>query len=148
MERYSKKVEEIMSSAGWTPKRNIGISDYIHQLENEGYIVFNEVKFFLRNFGGLQIEFENDGSLDNIHFNISQSIGQISKEWIIDDYSNKVGEKLCLIGQAYRGYMVLSMSKKGGIYAGYDDLLYLVGKGVHQGIENLLLRKKPFTPIN
>ncbi len=75
-------------------------------------------------------------------FNVPEAIGNVDPDWVIEDYSERVKDKLCIIGEAFNGYMVLCMSSAGEVYAGFDNTLVYVGVSGEKAIDSLCAGKK------
>lgn len=147
---FSDKVLGILKSSGWKPCRKVDTNKFVKILEAEGYTVYNSVLIFLESFGNLRIVFPSlfkDENFDTITFNIEKAVKEISHDWILEEYSERVGTKLCLIGQGFSNHMSLSMDINGKVYGGYDDFLVLIGNSGNEAIELLCTRKK-FTEID
>ena len=100
---------------------------------------------FLASYGDLEIVFPSSfkkGDYDSISFNIEKALKEVSHDWIIEDYSHRVGKKLCLIGQGFKNHMSFAMDEKGRVYGGYDSFLVFVGNSGSEAIEALCTKKK------
>lgn len=145
MRRFSSETEVFLKKAGWRKGRAVNIDDYIHVFENETFTIPESVINFLREFGGLTVMHPHakvPGAMDFFTFNVNKAIQDHDHLWVKEDYSKRVGKTLCIIGQAFRDYMVLSMSDDGEVYAGFDEFLVHVGSSGDQAIENLCLGKE------
>jgi hypothetical protein len=50
---------------------------------------------------------------------------------------DRLGQSLSAIGTAASGYLLLLMNEDGAVYAGFDDLLYFVGRDALEALDNL-----------
>jgi|JI10StandDraft_1071094.scaffolds.fasta_scaffold305936_2 hypothetical protein len=141
MTKFSKVTTSYLEKAGWSNDRNFqNTLEYLNALNSEGYRVFGSVENFFKNFGGLVIKHPHGKAKekeDYFHFNVIKAIENYDSSWILDEYSLQSGKELCIIGEAFRGNLVLCMSQDQNIYAGIDEDLYLVGVSIEEAIENL-----------
>jgi SUKH-3 immunity protein len=74
-------------------------------------------------------------------FQVCKAVKGMDRRWVVEDYEKRlVNSKLCVIGQAYHNHLTLLMDKDGVIYAGYDDLLYVVSNNSLKAIDILCNR--------
>ena len=76
-----------------------------------------------------------------MHFDLSIVVKHVVPK-DVDAYGKVIGRKLCPIGEADRGYLVLIMDEQGAVYGGYDDFFVEVGESGHTAIENLCSGKE------
>jgi len=136
---FSTTTRALLKKAGWYDKRVIDTGVYEDTLRKRRYPVHECVLQFLREFGGLTVihphkHFPNEE--DRFHLNASKAANSIDFSRV-KSYSARIGTPLCVIGQAYREYMVLLMDSNERIYAGYDGLLIKVGDSAVEAIEAL-----------
>jgi len=136
MPKFSKTTLKFLYQAGWFEKRKVNISEFIPVLHEEGFSLTKKVAQFLKSFGKLKIK--QPGG-DYFHFDVIEATLSVDTDWVKQDYSERVGEKLCIIGEAFNGYMTLCMSPQGEVYAGFDDTLVYVGTSGYDAIEALSL---------
>ncbi|MBD2499004.1 SUKH-3 domain-containing protein [Anabaena azotica] len=136
---FSEETTRLLEQAEWHESRNIDTSEYKEILESEGYSIYPNVMKFLSCFGGLHVKYPHKRVPqleDDFHFNVPQAVGNIYPERV-QDYSDRIGVPLCVIGESNRGYMILMMTPEGQVYAGYDDFLVFVGDSGIDAIEAL-----------
>ena len=111
------KTIEILKEAGWYEGRRIDITEQIKVLQERGFIVFDDAKKFLEEFGELTIidrTEEDDGVFENIHETVLEEV--------ISDYNSGVfklkyvEEKTLPIGYIHNGEMYLWISESGKFY--------------------------------
>lgn len=141
MFHFSKTIFNLLTQAGWSPSRECEHFQYYRQLLTAHHFQLSEVQAkFLKNFGGLLIKHPHAVKfdlIDNFHFEVEQALQGGDPDWVKEDYSERVGESLCVIGEAFRRGMVLCMSPTGKVYAGTDDWLVYVGASGEEAIEAL-----------
>ncbi len=136
MQNWTKKTLKSLHQAGWFENREININEFRQALREEGFVMPNKAAQFLKVFGKLKIE-QLCG--DYFHFDVAEAVESVDPDWIKEDYSKRAGEKLCIIGEAFNGYMTVCMSPQGRVYAGFDDTLVYAGASGNEAIETLSL---------
>ena len=53
------KVKDLLIKSGWYKEREVDINEYLNFLINEEYTIFKSASNFLKEYGGLIIQFEN-----------------------------------------------------------------------------------------
>lgn len=132
----------LLKESGWDENLKLDIEDTVQLLKSEGFPVFESVRAFLSSFNGLELHFRDFENTDNVSFNIEDAIEKVSKHWVLKEYSSRVKTELCIIGQAYGGYMVLCMDKLGHVYGGYDQEFFFFGSNSLEAIDVIVLRDK------
>lgn len=137
---FSKETIKYLCEAGWSENYKIKDIEFVKdKLRAAGFAIPNKVAVFLNHFGNIRVENNSD---DSFHFNAPEAIGNVDPDWVIEDYSARVRDKLCIIGEAFNGYMVLCMSSAGEVYAGFDNTLVYVGASGEEAIDKLCLGRK------
>jgi hypothetical protein len=144
MFKFTEQVKRLLLNAGWSPERLINTDFYKQRLMEAGYEVFPAVDSFLSEFGDLSIRFTKKGTdiEDFLNFEVPLAVSGISPLWIKDDYVDRVGKDLCIIGQAYSSHLTLMMDKEGKVYGAFDDSLYFVADSGKEAIETICLDHK------
>lgn len=142
MYAYTNEIEIVLFNSGWTIGRKADISKEKKCLNKENYILTPIVEIFLQEYGGLTIYFKTISEQEDfVHFDVCRAIKDFDKQWICDDYMNRISSSnLCIIGQAYSNHLTLLMDEFGVVYGCYDDLLYLMGKSGEVAIKNLITK--------
>jgi len=141
MFRFSENTLKLLLNAGWSENRRTSLADdYTKALEHKNFHVSDAVKDFLYKFGGLsvihphaQLKEKNDW----FHFDVIKAINSGDPGWVSEEYSSRIGEKLCIIGEAFRRSMILCMSPDKKVYAGIDEKLFYIGDSGESAIECL-----------
>jgi hypothetical protein len=145
MNRFSTETLVLLHNAGWKEGRYVEIKNYEEVLNNEGFSIHDCVKNLLKEFANLTVIHPHakvSNEKDYFHFDVSKAVKGRDPYWVKEDYRVRVGKNLCIIGEAFRGYMVLSMSDDGNVYAGFDDILVHVGISGDDAIEALCTGRK------
>ncbi len=141
MFKFSENTLKLLHKAGWSEDRRSSAADeYIKALEHAGFYVSDAVKEFLCVFGGLFVRHPHakvKERIDYFHFDAAQALDSGDPTWVSEEYSFRVGKKLCIIGEAFRRNMILCMSEDKKIYAGTDESLFFVGESPESAIEAL-----------
>ena len=144
--KFNDRTLGCLKAAGWHAGRSVDTAEFKRRLEAEGCIFFPVVEKFMSEFGGLLMCHSNHCLPDvDDHFLIDPliSIDDFDTLWVTEEYSRRIDTPLCVIGQAYRGYMVLSMDNEGSVYAGYDETLHKVACSGEEAIEKLCCGYEP-----
>lgn len=139
MFKFTEQVKGLLLNAGWSQERLVNTDLYKQRLIEAGYEVFPEVDSFLSEFGDLSIRFTKKGTdiEDFLNFKVPLAVAGINPLWIKDDYVNRIGQDLCIIGQAYSNHLTLMMDKKGKVYGGFDDNLYFVADSGREAVQTI-----------
>jgi hypothetical protein len=138
---FSEKTLVALKGAGWVEGREIETRRIEQLLKEEGYTVFPSVVTFLSEFGNLLIEFQDVNNMlenERFHFNVDKACESVFSSWILEVYAGRVNSQLCIIGQAAREHLVLTMDVSGRVFGGFDDLLYFLGDSGPAAIERLV----------
>lgn len=136
---FTEFTQNLLIDAGWVENRKVDINNDVKLLKAEGYHVSTNVVNFLEEFSGLRIKHphhEKPEIIDEFHFIITEIVQNTYYNWI-EEYSQRIQKKVCVIGEAYRGYMALMMCNKGAVYGGCDDILFKIGISGADAIEAL-----------
>lgn len=140
MATFSAATIALLHQAGWSEERRIDISEYEKCLKAEGYPVLTVVVDFLERFGGLRVVYPHyrvPETNDEFWIDPMIAAADIYIERVSEDYNQRVGAHLCVIGEAFSRHMTVMMSPDGKVYAGYDDTLIRVGDSGIDAIEAL-----------
>ena len=144
---------------GWSADRNVDISEYVNLLEKNGYIVFDCVKEFLRNFGGLYLmpseswsdvykkENKDAAGYDlrscYVHFDVLAVPESHSDSSCNKRYEARIWEKLVPIGETEIGYISLMMSETGRVFGVYEAYMGLYGNNYVEALETIYWDRQP-----
>lgn len=116
------------------------MNEYQKALEQAGFDVSDAVKAFLERFGGLWIQHPHarvKDKTDYFHFDVIKALNSGDPAWVSEEYSLRVENSLCIIGEAFRRSMILCMAPDKAVYAGVDEFLCFVGDSGEAAIESL-----------
>ena len=135
----SRTSRDCLARAGWTRDRRIDIAPYVRQLEVDGYTVFEVVRGFLANFGGLRLkypDFRVPEREDSCHFDAAEASQRISP-YTVARYAEAIGKPVCPIGDAFHDHMVLMMTERGVVYAAFEGTLVRIADSGIEAINEL-----------
>ena len=147
MNGLSETLRLHLSQAGWSEERSIDTGKYEQAITAAGLPFHLTVVEFVREFGGLKVEFPvlvrddskwdaNRGRKEWFLIDPIKAIADCSVEWF-KYYSERAGKPLCPIGQAHCGHAILLMAEDGAIYGGYDEEFWEEGESGIEALENL-----------
>lgn len=134
----SERTTALLQQAGWSPTRQVDTGVYERALAAEGYPVHQRVKAFLSAYAPLRIFAPVEGSRTEareILIDPLLAMEAVYVERVAEDYSPRVGQALCVVGQYHDGNVVLLMDAEGGVYGGYDETLLHLGETGEQALE-------------
>jgi len=133
---FSEEVRHVLMEAGWRPGRRVRTRIYSLQLTAASYQWFPAVAAFLREFGGLHLQFlRRDGSMGTLQFTPLMAL-QYQTPAQVQHYTQHLAPApLCLIGQAYAEHLMLLMDAAGVVYGSFDHVLFRVGATGREAIE-------------
>ncbi|MCC5618654.1 SUKH-3 domain-containing protein [Nostoc sp. CHAB 5836] len=135
---FSAETRAVLQQAGWSEDRKVDTSEYEKCLKLEGYPDHAVVVDFLARFGGLRVIYPHPRvpqTTDEFCINPMVAAAHICLERVKEDYDQRLGAPLCVIGEAFDYHMTLMMDSNGKVYAGYDDTLIHVGDSGIDAIE-------------
>jgi hypothetical protein len=145
---FSKETKMVLRKNGWTQERKIDITKIVKYLEKEGYVVFEIVRDFLSQFGGMHFEIPIIGLpvMEKFNFDAIEAASGIYIE-LVKTYEECTAERMIPVGENNFHYTFF-MSESGKMYAGFDDILVFLGNNYEDALEVLCLQlNKPEIPI-
>ena len=136
---FSAETRALLQQVGWSEDRCVDTSEYEKSLHSEGYPLHEVVLDFLKRFGSLRVVYPHyrvKDEKDELYINPTVAVADIGSGWV-EEYSERIGVPLCVIGQVFSYHMTLVMGSDGKVYAGYDDTLIYVGDSGIDAIEAL-----------
>ena len=138
---FGKKTYDTLIKSGWFEGRNVDVERYTKLYKEEGFPVLNSAISFLREFGGLNVQFKNlrNGIMDDFTFDVVRALELEVRERVVDDYEPRIGYmQMCLIGTAYREHFVLLMDTGGRVFGGYDSNFVKIADSGEEAIEAII----------
>jgi hypothetical protein len=138
MPRFSTNTKSLLIKAGWQEGRKVDTTGYEQVLIEEGFEIPNCAITLLQEFGGLRIVHPHakvPRETDDFIFEAVKATFMSRADWVKENYSRRVGKKLCSIGEASDAHMILAMSSDGEVFGGFDDFLCYVGSSGDDAIE-------------
>ncbi|WHX31874.1 SUKH-3 domain-containing protein [Brevibacillus agri] len=134
------KVRDLLQKAGWFNGREVDISQYLDFLKDEEYYVFKGATDFLKEYGGLIIQFENPKRLDSyltLNINPIDAASSIFRE-VSKRYERYCNESFVIVGEIPLMEMTWYISSSGTFYGGNDDFLIRLGDDFCQALHNIV----------
>lgn len=125
-------------------RNKINKYNYIKLLEKHGFKLSSLQRTFVLLYGGLIINQRkflkqiNEYYVTTNHFKIDKAIFSNDISWVTEEYSERVGKNLIIVGEYENRHGIISMSSDGYFYVGYDDLLYLLGRNIDEMFHRLI----------
>jgi hypothetical protein len=140
MTQFSQAARQCLERSGWDENYRADISEYQSLMEREGCPLPTVVIEFLSGFGNLRVHYPHHkvpSVEDVLHFDALKAASAPKGKYCedLDHYVARIGERLVVIGEAARGYLLLMMSSTGKVYAAYDAFLAYVGDSGEDAIE-------------
>ncbi|EPY2276969.1 SUKH-3 domain-containing protein [Clostridium sporogenes] len=116
-----EKVKKILARSGWFENRKIDITNQIKILEGAGYEVFDVSRKFMEEFGELNIiakYIDSFGEEDyDEHTSQISEMGYLkNSKKVMENYYEKVGEKIIPICKLYNGEYIVCISESGKFF--------------------------------
>src|SRR5690348_6591318 len=114
MTLFSQVTRQCLERSGWTEHYRADISEYKLLMESEGCPLPIVVIEFLSDFGNLRVHYPHHkvSSLEDVmHFDALKAASTPKGKYCedLDHYAAQIGERLVVIGEAARGYLLLMM---------------------------------------
>ncbi|TKI67742.1 hypothetical protein FC756_12735 [Lysinibacillus mangiferihumi] len=144
MQNLSDETRDILLQAGWNTNNKVELTETVKFLKAMGYQVFNPVVDALSQFGGVEYKFKHpDGSLETFHFSPQEVVGDYYEKEDFDEFELLVKEPLVVIGEAYRGNLIMFISKSGKVFGKNGYSLFKFGDDIFEALDTLCLFSKP-----
>lgn len=136
---FSYYTERILLDAGWSEERVVNIDHFIIELAKYGYSVFPLVAAFLRNFGGLIVDYYINTKYGSLrlytHFNPIKAMKYPDE---LETCINKINHPICIIGETGNQDITLLMDVEGTVYGCCEGKLFFYGNSAKQAIEKII----------
>ncbi|MFT9820972.1 SUKH-3 domain-containing protein [Lysinibacillus sp. NPDC056185] len=143
MENLSVKTRDILLQAGWNPNNKINVTKSVMFLETMGYQVNDSVIDVLTVFGGMTYKFKHpDGSIETFHFS-PETVGDYYEKVDFEEFEERINEPLVVVGEAYRGYLIMFIAQSGKVFGKNASSLYKFGDNIFEALDTLCLFKIP-----
>lgn len=143
------QVVTVLRANGWFPGRSVDITRAVAALRREGFQPHERAEALLRALNGLHLWFPDPrvaNTKQDLHFDAEQAARDVYAERV-EEYARRLGEPLCVVGEAYQRHMTVAVSPSGKVVLGYDELLLLAGDSPEGALENIVLgREMPEIP--
>ncbi|MEI7024422.1 SUKH-3 domain-containing protein [Paenibacillus sp. y28] len=139
MNGLTPTTRNILAQAGWRPDRSAEhTAAACRFLEAKGYEVFPCVKEALHELGGMEIQFERNGSRESFYINPEEAYGDYYDQEDFQDLERRLDERIILIGHVFRRNALMFMSESGKVYGYMDDYYtWILGDHLADALNNL-----------
>ncbi|MED4534003.1 SUKH-3 domain-containing protein [Metabacillus fastidiosus] len=142
--KLSGKTINILEELGWNQNSKVDLTETVRFLETMGYQIFNPVIEVLSIFGGVKYKFKHpNGSLETFHFSPEEAVGDYYEKEDFEEFEQRVKEPLVVVGEAYRGNLIMFVSKSGKVFGKNGYSLYKFGDNIFEALHTLCLFRKP-----
>lgn len=138
----SKRTQEVLRTAGWSPSRRVDVSVWERTLQGKGYVSHSAARDFWERFGGLDVTYPYppDPRLKcHFHTDPVRAAGELYKA-DVEACEHRVGEPLIFVGE-YDHTFILMMTPSGKVYGEADGVLLLFGENSEELLESICQRK-------
>ena len=144
MEKLSVKTRDILLQAGWNPNNKNDVTKTVMFLEARGYQVNDCVIDVLTVFGGMTYKFKHpDGNIETFHFCPEETVGDYYEKEDFEEFEARINEPLIVVGEAYRGYLIMLIAQSGKVFGKNASSLYKFGDNIFEALDTLCLFKIP-----
>lgn len=138
-EDLTEVAQDVLLASGWHGAALKNPDRQQAELEEDGYSVFPAARVFLERFGGLHLEWCDVLSNEQtLHTDVHDAIANVFRQNVMI-FEERVGHRLCLVGEAFDGYMALLVADDGTVFVGVDDTLRRAGRSPEDALNNILL---------
>ncbi|WP_257032021.1 SUKH-3 domain-containing protein [Paenibacillus sp. E222] len=132
----TQAVTNILSEAGWFAEREIEIKHYVEFLKNDDYNIFERAIQFLKEYGGLKIQFKNPRKLDQylILNTDPEHAGESIFRELAARYEQHCNESFVILGEIASIDMTWYIGSSGKFYGGNDDFLICLGDNFDEAL--------------
>ncbi|MEU7527249.1 SUKH-3 domain-containing protein [Saccharothrix sp. NPDC042600] len=127
---WSKRAETLLREAGWFPGREVDITRWEDLVTDEGFPLHAEARRFLREFGGLVVEVDDDSEgVDRApaSFDLDPDLCSGQREWF-ERLGRRAGATLFPVGDVEGGHAHLGVDERGGVHMLFLDEVHFLGK--------------------
>jgi hypothetical protein len=135
--RPSPEAERILHQVGWSPDRQVDVSEWVERLRDEGSEVFPMAEAILRNFGGLRLRHRECGGPSRHDFDVNP-VHWYDQRDRVADIEEILGTTLCPLGET-SGAAMLAVLADGRIIDEFEGEVIQIGEDWRAALDNLLL---------
>lgn len=133
----SPEAEAVLRRSGWSPEREVDISEWVERLRSDGDDVFPLAEAILRNFGGMRLEHQGFGgvSVHDIDVNPLHWYGERDR---LEGIEQITGSRACPLGETF-GAAMLAVLEDGRIVTDLDGCIVQIGRSWREALDKLVL---------
>lgn len=133
-------IKRLLENSGWNEKRKVNVNETVSLLQSEGYIINNNQMEFLKQYEGLEIEFDNPrlpSTKETLKMKPKEASAIVFRS-LVEEYEKYCGTAFLIVGEIEQENMTVYMDNKGDFYGGYDDCLIKLGSDFEKSLFNLV----------
>lgn len=139
MQNLTEKTLQILSDAGWTPVYTSDSKKFEELLVERGFTVYPAARSILEKFGGLEFSYPVNDYIESFHFEPQRALGDVYECEDFEEFEERVGEKLVVIGEACRGNMIMFISESGKVFGKTGYYLEKFGEDIYEALDTLCI---------
>lgn len=139
MSGLSEKTIRVLSDSGWSSNHSRDISDFVELLEGRGFPVFPAAKRVLEMFAGIEFSYPLNDFVESFHFNPHRALGDAYEYEDFEEFEDRIGESLVVIGEACRGNMIMFISESGKLFGKTGYYLEKIGDDIYEALDTLCI---------
>ncbi|CAI6064513.1 hypothetical protein PAECIP112173_01925 [Paenibacillus sp. JJ-100] len=144
MKKLSDETRKVLLQAGWNPAEKLELTETINFLKEMGYEVYEPIIEALSQFGRFEYKYKHpDGSWETFLFSPEEAVGDYYEKKDFEEFEIRVKEPLVVVGEAYRGNIILFISKSGKVFGENGSSLFKLGDDIYEALNTLCLFRKP-----
>ena len=134
----SPKAEEVLRAAGWTPERQVDITEWTDALRRDGVEVSPHAEAILRKFGRIRLGHRGRGGPSRQDFSVDPT-SWLGEGEHVRDIEAAIGHRLSPLGETM-GAAMLGVLDDGAVIAEMDGDVVQIGRSWRDALDYLILR--------
>jgi hypothetical protein len=143
---FTDTVLSTLKASGWTPNRNVVTTQWVKELESQGFAMLPGAVNILERFGGLEVvpPAAASGAYRAEVLRFDPVLGASGEFDRVDYWQRRLNTRLSPIGELGGGAILL-LAQDHRVFSCWCDLLWLDGTSFEDALENTLIiaRRKP-----
>lgn len=135
--RPSPEAVVILRRAGWSPEREVDISEWVERLRSDGNDVFPIAEAILRSFGGLCFRGDRPKRPTRHDFEIDPAYWYGERDRL-EDIEEITNSRACPLGIT-SGAAMLAVLEDGRTITDLDGCILLIARSWREALDNLIL---------
>ena len=132
----SPDAEAILRQVGWSPDREVDVSEWVRTLRDEGNQVFPFAEAIMKNFGGLRLRHSEAGGPSRHDFDVNPSHWYDQRDRV-SDIEEVLGTAVCPLGET-SGAAMLAVLADGRVIDEFEGEVIQIGENWRAALDNRL----------